>query len=159
YRGSAVDDVRVGRNETARHVLARREKGEEDVVLLPVAVRNVRKFRVPFADRFSPVTANEHHVAPREPGRGERLEDPVEDGAAEHVDERFRALVGEVLEPTTATGADDDGTHPLLIPRPEALWQDGAVTADAKTGTLPVLTASQVKERLEAARSNLRESD
>ena len=92
-------------------VLARVDERHEDVVVLPVGVLDVGELGVARAEDVGLVAADEDDVLLREAGLAERLEDPLEHGPAHDGHERLRDLIGLVLEPAAAAGADEDGTH------------------------------------------------
>jgi hypothetical protein len=89
----------------------RRQKREQDVVVLPVAILDIGKFGVALFDHLGAVAADENDVFFLKAASGERFEHPFQNRATHDRNARFRDFFGQVFEPAAATCSNDDGAH------------------------------------------------
>ena len=90
----------------------------EDVVVLPVGVVAKGEVRIVGAHLVDPIAADEADVV--DAVRGSACRVPIEQALALHLGKAFRRIRRGRHEAATASGADDDGSHGLLIAKRRA---------------------------------------
>ena len=104
-----VENIGIGTNKTIGHILLGAKERGQDIVVLPVGVMAINQLRVVGLNLLDAIAADKNRRF--QPGRSQRLEYPVEDSPPADAYIAFGLPVGQVIEPTAATGTDDDGAH------------------------------------------------